>query len=249
MSRLSTRTAIVTGAAKGIGAAIAKALGSEGAAVVVNYRQDASGAGRVVREITEKGGRAVAVQGDVSQSADVERVFAGARDAFGPVTVLVNNAGIATFEPLTAATAETLRAQVDTNVLGPLLTMQALAAQEDIDGASIINVSTAGTFSLPAYAGVYAATKSALEALTVVAAKELGPRGIRVNAIAPSPTDTEGVRAMGWIGTDLERASIANTPLGRTGTPDDYGPVAAFLASDDARWITGDVLLASGGQR
>jgi 3-oxoacyl-[acyl-carrier protein] reductase len=249
MSRLSTRTAIVTGAAKGIGAAIARALAAEGAAVVVNYRSDAEAAGRVVREIEEQGGRAVAVRADVTSRAEVSRLFAAAREAYGPVNVLVNNAGISAFEPVVAITEEDFHRRMDTNVLGPILTTQALAAQDDLDGASIINVSTAGTFSLPAYAGLYVASKSALDALTVVAAKELGPRGIRVVGIAPSPTDNETNRANGWVGSELEKASIAATPLGRTGVPGDYAPLVAFLASDDARWITGDTLLVSGGQR
>lgn len=243
------RTAIVTGASKGLGAGIAKTLAETGAAVVVNYRADAQGAERVVAEITAKGGQAIAVQADVAGSDDVRRLFDRAREAFGPVDVLVNNAAVATFVPLSAITAEQFQREVTTNFLGTILTTQALAAQEDIGTASIINISTAGTLTHPPYTSLYVATKSAVNAFTIVTAKELGPRGIRVNAIMPGPSDTEGTRAMRYAGSDLEAQSIAATPLGRTGTPDDYGPIVAFLASDDARWITGDVILASGGMR
>jgi 3-oxoacyl-[acyl-carrier protein] reductase len=249
VSRLNTRTAIVTGAAKGIGAAIARSLAAEGAAVVVNYRSDAAAAERVVREITGKGGRAVAIQADVADADDVRRLFASAREAYGPVDVLVNNAAVFTFAPITAITVDQFHREIDTNLLGTVLTTQALAAQEDLGPASIINVSTAGTFTHPEYAGLYVASKSAVNAFTLIAAKEFGPRGIRVNAIAPGPSDTEGTRAMGYAGSEQEAASVAATPLGRTGTPDDYGPVAAFLASEDARWITGDIMLVSGGLR
>jgi 3-oxoacyl-[acyl-carrier protein] reductase len=250
MSRLSTRSAIVTGAGRGIGAGIARKLAAEGAAVVVNYREDEEGAGKVVAGITADGGRAVAVRADVTDPDDVGRLFTAARESFGrPVDVLVNNVGAATFGPIQAITAADFQRLVTTNVFAAIATTQALAGQDDVGPASIVNVSTAGTLSLPAYAGLYVATKSALNAFTVVAAKELGPRGIRVNAIAPGPSDTEGNRANGWVGSDLEAASIAATPLGRTGTPDDYAPVAAFLASDEAAWITGDVILVSGGQR
>jgi len=243
------RTAIVTGASKGIGAGIARSLAEAGAAVVVNYRSDAPGAERVVEHIRAAGGRAIAVAGDVSVAADVASLFRAARTEFGPVDILVNNAGIATFAPLTAITAHDYRRQMDTNFWSVVQTTQALAAQEDIDGASIINVSTGGTLQHPAYGSMYVATKSAVEAFTIIAAKELGPRGIRVNGIAPGPSDTEGTRTSGFVGSDMESASILATPLGRSGRPDDYGPVAAFLASDAARWITGDVILVSGGQR
>ncbi|MEJ3403201.1 SDR family oxidoreductase [Rathayibacter sp. YIM 133350] len=249
MNTLTNRTAIVTGASKGIGAGIAAELGKAGAAVVVNYRTDAAGAERVARAITANGGRAVAVQGDVGQEAEVSRLFHAARAEFGPVDILVNNAGVATFGPLTAITREEFNRQITTNLYGTILATQALAGQEDIDRASIINVSTGGTLQFPAYGSLYVATKSAVEAFTVISAKELGPRGIRVNGIAPGPSDTEGTRSSGFVGSDLEAASLAATPLGRTGTPDDYGPVVAFLASDDARWITGDIILVSGGQR
>ena len=249
MSTLANRVAIVTGASKGIGAGIARALAGAGAAVVVNFRTDAAGAERVVQGITAKGGRALAVRGDIAEAADVSAVFHAARAEFGPVDILVNNAGVATFGPLTAITSEEFNRQIGTNLYGTILTTQALAAQEDLDSASIINVSTGGTLQFPAYGSLYVATKSAVEAFTIVSAKELGPRGIRVNGIAPGPSDTEGTRSSGFVGSDMEAASVGATPLGRTGTPDDYGPVVAFLASDDARWITGDIILVSGGQR
>ncbi|WP_345803296.1 SDR family oxidoreductase [Microbacterium sp. AZCO] len=249
MNSLADRTAIVTGASKGIGAGIATALAAAGAAVVVNYRSDQLGADRVVRGITAAGGRALAVQGDVADAADVRMLFDTARTEFGPVDILVNNAGVVTFAPLTAISADDFHRMIGTNFWGTVQTTQALAAQDDIDGAAIVNVSTAGTLQFPAFGSLYVATKSAVEAFTIIAAKELGPRGIRVNGIAPGPSDTEGTRSSGFVGSDLESASVAATPLGRTGTPEDYGPLVAFLASDDARWITGDIILASGGQR
>ncbi|GAB3721949.1 glucose 1-dehydrogenase [Amycolatopsis oliviviridis] len=249
MSSNNARTAIVTGASKGLGAGMAKALAETGAAVVVNYREDVEGADRVVAEITAKGGQAVAVQADVSSGDDVRHLFGQAREAYGPVDVLVNNAAVATFAPLSDITEDEFQREMTTNLLGTILTTQALAAQDDIDAASIVNVSTAGAVTLPQYASLYVASKSAVNAFTIVAAKELGPRGIRVNAIMPGPSDTEGTRAMGYAGSDQEAQAIAATPLGRSGTPGDYGPLVAFLASDDARWITGDVILASGGLR
>ncbi|MDQ0771852.1 3-oxoacyl-[acyl-carrier protein] reductase [Streptomyces aurantiacus] len=249
MSSNNARTAIVTGASKGLGAGIAKALAGAGAAVVVNYRVDAEGAERVVADITAKGGRAIAVQADVAGGDDVRRLFDRAREVYGPVDVLVNNASVVTFAPLSGITEEEFQREMTTNVLGTILTTQAMAAQDDIDAGSIINVSTAGTVSHPPYASLYVASKSAVNAFTVITAKELGPRGIRVNAIMPGPSDTEGTRAIGYVGSEQEAQTIAATPLGRTGTPDDYGPLVTFLASDDARWITGDVILASGGMR
>ncbi|BCL25241.1 glucose 1-dehydrogenase [Streptomyces aurantiacus] len=249
MSSNNARTAIVTGASKGLGAGIAKALAGTGAAVVVNYRVDAEGAERVVADITAKGGRAIAVQADVAGGDDVRRLFDRAREVYGPVDVLVNNASVVTFAPLSDITEEEFQREMTTNVLGTILTTQALAAQDDIDAGSIINISTAGTVSHPPYASLYVASKSAVNAFTVITAKELGPRGIRVNAIMPGPSDTEGTRAIGYVGSEQEAQTIAATPLGRTGTPDDYGPLVTFLASDDTRWITGDVILASGGMR
>jgi 3-oxoacyl-[acyl-carrier protein] reductase len=250
MNTLQNRTALVTGAAKGIGAHLAVALAKEGAAVVVNFRTDATGAQRVVDAIAGAGGRAIAVRGDVGRRADVEELFATARNAFGRVDTLVNNAAVATFAPLSAMTDQNLHQQVSTNFFGPMLTMQAFAAQPDLDAsASIINISTAGTSTHPEYSSVYVATKSALNSATRIVAKELAPRGIRVNAVAPSVSDTDGTRAMGFVGSPMADAAIADIPLGRLGTPEDYGPVVTFLASDAARWITGEILFASGGQQ
>ncbi|RZS77915.1 3-oxoacyl-[acyl-carrier protein] reductase [Motilibacter rhizosphaerae] len=250
MSDLKNRTALVTGASKGIGAHLASALAAAGAAVVVNYRTDAAGAQRVVDDIVAAGGQALAVQGDVGQRADVEAMFTAARNAFGPVDILVNNAAVVAFAPLSALTEEDFHRQVDTNVLGPLLTMQAFAAQDDLGrSASIVNISTAGTSTHPPFSSVYVATKSALNSATRVAARELAPRGVRVNAVAPSASDTDGTRAMGFPGSPAAEAAVAEIPLGRLGVPEDYGQVVAFLASDAARWITGEVLFVSGGQR
>ncbi|MGA5299709.1 SDR family NAD(P)-dependent oxidoreductase [Nucisporomicrobium flavum] len=249
MNTLQNRTAVVTGAAKGIGAGIAAHLATAGANVVVNYRSDEAAAARVVASITALGGQAIAVRADVSQAADVAELFRAARHAFGPVDILVNNAGVYSFAPLTAVSAGDFEQQVGTNVLGTLLTMQAFAGQDDLGPASIVNVSTAGTMSHPPYAGLYVATKSAVNALTVVAAKELAARGIRVNAIAAGVSDTDGTRAMGFIGSAQAQQAVAEIPLGRLGAPDDYGPVVTFLSSDAARWITGDIVLVSGGQR
>jgi 3-oxoacyl-[acyl-carrier protein] reductase len=249
MNTLQNHTAVVTGAAKGIGAGIAAHLATAGANVVVNYRSDGDAAARVVASITALGGQAIAVRADVSQAAEVAELFRAARHAFGPVDILVNNAGVYSFAPLTAVSASDFERQVGTNVLGTLLTMQAFAGQGDLGSASIVNVSTAGTMSHPPYAGLYVATKSAVNALTLVAAKEFAARGIRVNAIAAGVSDTDGTRAMGFIGSAQAQQAVADIPLGRLGTPDDYGPVVTFLASDAARWITGDILLVSGGQR
>ena len=246
---LSGRTALVTGASKGIGARIAIELAAAGASVIVNYRTDQAGAERVVKQITEAGGRALPVGADVARSGDVASLFTTARQAFGPVDVLVNNAGVVEFLPLGAYTEEQYRRTTDTNFWGPMLTMQALVGQSDVGAASIINVSTAGTTTLPAYASLYVATKAALNAATVIAAKELGPRGIRVNAIAPGVSDTEGTRAMGFVGSPLAEQAVTEIPLGRLGRPDDYGPVVVFLASEAARWITGAIVHVSGGQR
>ncbi|GLY29031.1 SDR family oxidoreductase [Kineosporia sp. NBRC 101731] len=246
---LSNRTALVTGASKGIGARIATELAAAGAAVIVNYRSDESGADRVVKEITENGGRAVAVRADVGRSDEVKALFATARETFGTVDVLVNNAAISEFAPLGAYTDEQYRRHTDTNFWGPMLTMQELIGQTDLGPASIINISTAGTTTLPPYASLYVATKAALDAASVIAAKELGPRGIRVNTVAPSVSDTDGTRSSGFIGSPLADQAVAQIPLGRLGTPDDYGQVVVFLASDAARWITGAHLHVSGGQR
>jgi 3-oxoacyl-[acyl-carrier protein] reductase len=249
MASLTGRTALVTGASKGIGAHIAASLAAAGAAVAVNYVNDHQGAASVVERITAAGGRAIAVQADVSTPEGVTRLFTTVAQELGRVDVLVNNAGAYSFAPVEAITLEDFHRQVDTNLLATILTTQAFVAQRGLAGGSIVNLSTSGTTSLPTYSGLYVATKAAVDAFTVISAKELGSRGIRVNAIAPSASDTEGTRAMGFIGSEVAEQTAASIPLGRLGEPGDYGPVVAFLASDDARWITGDVILVSGGQR
>jgi 3-oxoacyl-[acyl-carrier protein] reductase len=247
MSKLKNKVALVTGASKGIGAGIAKALGAAGAAVVVNYASDAAGAERVVNEIVRHDGRAIAVQGDVAKAADVERLFAEARREFGAPDIVVNNAGVFRFDTLEAVTGAEFHREFDTNVLGPLLVTQEAAKHFGEAGGSVINVSSVvGTNPGPGMA-VYASTKAALDSITRVLAQELGPRRIRVNSLSPGFTETEGSRDLGIFGTDTERQLVARTPLGRAGQPDDIGTVAVFLASDDASWITGETLRVAGG--
>jgi 3-oxoacyl-[acyl-carrier protein] reductase len=249
MSRLNNKVAVVTGASKGIGAGIAKSLAAEGASVVVNYASSKESADRVVAEIVKNGGKAVAVQGDVSKASDVKRIFAETRKAFGTLDVLVNNAGVYEFTPLGEITEEQFHRQFNTNVLGLLLASQEAVKQFGPDGGSIINIgSTASTVTPPATA-VYTATKGAVDAVTRVLAKELGPKKIRVNSINPGVVDTEGTRAIGFIGGDMQKQFEAQTPLGRIAQPEDIGPIAVFLASADSGWLTGETLLASGGLR
>ncbi len=247
MSKLSGRTAVVTGASKGIGAGIAKGLAAEGAAVVVNYASSKDGAEKVVAEIKGKGGKAIAVQGDVSKAADVKKIFAEAHQAFGRLDILVNNAGVYQFSPLEGITEEEFHRHFNTNVLGVLLATQEAARYFGDGGGSVINISSAVTELNVPQTAVYTATKGAVDSVTRVLAKELGPRKIRVNSINPGVVETEGTSAAGVIGSDFEKQLVAQTPLGRAGTPDDIAPVAVFLASDDSRWLTGDTLLASGG--
>jgi 3-oxoacyl-[acyl-carrier protein] reductase len=247
VSKLQGRVALVTGGAKGIGRAISVALASAGAAVGVNYATDSGAAERAVAEIADAGGRAIAVQGDQSRAADVERVFAEVADAFGPVDVLVNNAAVFSYQPVEDITEAEFRRQYDTNVLGPILTIQAFIKQVSPNGGSIINISSAGTAVRNPGSALYTSTKGALVILTQILAKELGGRHIRVNAIAPGATDTEGARALGVIDSERADRLMAATPFARLGRPDDISPVAVFLASDDAYWITGDVIFATGG--
>jgi 3-oxoacyl-[acyl-carrier protein] reductase len=246
LSKLTSKVAVVTGASKGIGAAIARALAAEGAAVVVNYATSKTGADAVVQAIAKAGGKAIAVQGGVSKADQAEGVIEAAVKAFGRLDVLVNNAGIAEFTPIEAVTEDSYRRIFDLNVLGVLLTTQA-ALKHLGDGGSIINISSVVTSALPAQMSVYTGSKGAVDAITGVLAKELGARKIRVNAINPGTVETEGTRAQGFIGSELETSIVAQTPLGRTGQPDDIARVAVFLASDDARWMTGEKLVASGG--
>jgi 3-oxoacyl-[acyl-carrier protein] reductase len=240
---------VVTGASKGIGAGIAKALAAEGAAVVVNYASSREGADKVVAEIVAAGGKALAVQGDVAKAADVTRLFAETKTAFGSVDVLVNNAGVYQFAPLDGVTEDEFHRQFNTNVLGLLLTTQEAARHFGPEGGSVINISSGAVqMNLPE-TSTYTATKASVDAITRVLSKELGPRKIRVNAISPGAVETEGVHAMGIIGSDFEKHLTSQTPLGRMGQPTDIAPVAVFLASADSGWLTGEVILASGGLR
>ena len=250
MSRLSGKIAVVTGASKGIGAGIAKGLAAEGAAVVVNYASSKDGAERVVADIKGKGGKAIAVQGDVAKTADVKKVFAETKQAFGRLDILVNNAGVYySFLPLEEVTEEDFHRHFNVNVLGLLLATREAAKLFGDEGGSVINIGSAVTELNSPNTVVYTATKGAVDAVTRVLAKELGPRKIRVNSINPGLVDTEGTHAMGVIGNDFEKQFVAQTPLGRTGQPDDIAPVAVFLASDELRWVTGDTLVVSGGLR
>ncbi|HEU0072227.1 MAG TPA: glucose 1-dehydrogenase [Alphaproteobacteria bacterium] len=249
MSDLKGKVAVVTGASKGIGAGIAKSLAEAGAAVVVNYAASREGADKVVADITAKGGKAVAVQGDVSKLADVQRLFAETKQAFGRLDVLVNNAGIYKFVPLEDITEQEYRRQFDVNVLGTILATQEAAKLFGPEGGSVINLSSvASEYGIPG-ATVYAATKGAVDTITLVLAKELAPRKIRVNTIAPGGVETEGTHTIGIIGSDMETQMIAQTPLGRLGQPDDVARVALFLASDQSGWVTGERLTVSGGMR
>src|SRR5882672_75071 len=249
MSKLKGKVAIVTGASKGIGAGIAKGLGAEGASVVVNYSSDKAGAERVVAEINGNGGKALAVQGDVSKSADVERIFAEAKRIYGKVDVLVNNAGVYKFEPLEAVTEDEFHREFNTNVLGPILAIRESVKHFGAGGGSVINVSSVVSEKGLPGAVVYAATKSALDSVTRVLASELGPRKIRVNTIAPGGVNTEGTRSAGVVGGDFEKQIVSQTPLGRFGQPDDIARIAVFLASEDSAWLTGERITASGGFR
>jgi 3-oxoacyl-[acyl-carrier protein] reductase len=249
MSKLSNKVAVVTGASKGIGAGIAKSLAAAGASVVVNYSSSREGAEKVVAAITKAGGKAVAVQADVSKPADIARLFAETKKAFGTADILVNNAGIYKFEPLQDVTAEEFHRQFNTNVLGLLLTSQAAANQFSKAGGSIINISSVVASNALPQSSVYSATKAAVDSISRTLAAELGPRNIRVNSLNPGGTVTEGLESAGVVGSDMEKYMVANTPLGRLGQPDDIAKVAVFLASDDAGWVTGQAITASGGLR
>jgi 3-oxoacyl-[acyl-carrier protein] reductase len=248
MSKLAGKVAIVTGASKGIGAAIAKALAADGASVVVNYASSKAGAQAVVQEITAAQGKAVAVGGDVSKAADTRAIVDAALAEFGRLDILVNNSGVYEFAALGEITEEHYRRQFDINVLGVLLMTQA-ASRHLGEGASVINIGSVVTRSPSPESAVYSGTKGAVDAITLVLAHELGPRKIRVNALAPGMVLTEGTQTAGISGSDFESMAIAQTPLGRIAQPRDIATVAAFLASDDAGWLTGEILYASGGRR
>lgn len=250
MGQLSGKVAVVTGASKGIGAGIARSLAEAGASVVVNYASSKEGADKVVGDIKAKGGKAVAVQADMSKSTDVKRLFAETKKAFGgTVDVLVNNAGIYKFQPLEEITESEFHRHFNTNVLGPILATQEAAKHFGPSGGSVINISSVASESPTPGASVYSATKGALDTLTNVLARELAPKKIRVNTIAPGGVETEGVHAAGIMGTDFEKQIISGTPLGRLGQPDDIARVAVFLASDQSGWLTGERISASGGFR
>ncbi len=247
MSKLTGKVAIVTGASKGIGAGIAKELAAAGASVVVNYSSSREGADQVVAEITGKGGKAVAVQGDVSNAADVLRLFAETEKAYGSLDVLVNNAGVFQFDPLEAVTETEFHREFNTNVLGPILMTQEAVKRFGPEGGSVINIGSVVVRNPPPGAVVYVATKGALDSVTRVLASELGPKKIRVNSINPGGVETEGAHTAGIIGSDFEKQMVARTPLGRIGQPDDIARVAVFLASPESSWMTGEILVASGG--
>lgn len=249
MSTLKGKVAVVTGASKGIGAGIAKALASAGAAVVVNYASSKEGAERVVDEITQNGGKAIAVQGDVSKETDVQRLFAETSKAYGSLDVLVNNAGIYQFQPLESVTEQEFHREFNTNVLGLILATREAVKYFGPQGGSVINVGSVASSVTPPNSVVYTATKGAVDAVTRVLAKELGPKKIRVNSINPGGVATEGTQDAGIVGSDFEKQMISQTPLGRFGQPEDIAPVAVFLASQASGWLTGEVLRASGGLR
>ncbi|MEI8702060.1 SDR family NAD(P)-dependent oxidoreductase [Mesorhizobium sp. ISC15] len=249
MSKLNGKVAIVTGASKGIGAGIAKGLAAAGAAVVVNYASSREGADRVVAAIKAAGGRAIAVHGDVSQAADVRRLFEAAKSSFGAVDILVNNAGVFAFEPLEAVTEAEFHREFDTNVLGTILTIREAVSHFGAGGGSVINISSVASLNPQPNSLVYAATKGAVDSITLSMSRELGARNIRVNAIAPGGVDTEGLQRIGIVGSEFEKQVIAMTPLGRFGQPDDIARIAVFLASDDGSWLTGERITASGGWR
>jgi 3-oxoacyl-[acyl-carrier protein] reductase len=249
MGKLTNKVAIVTGASKGIGAAIAKSLAAEGASVVVNYASSKEGAEKVVAEITGKGGKALAVQGDFSKQADISKVFAETKKAYGRLDTLVNNAGVYEFLPLEQVTEESFHTTFNLNVLGLILSSQEALKYFGPEGGSIINIGSVASRTHPPTSTVYSATKGAVDSVTGVLANELGPKKIRVNSINPGMVETEGVHTAGFIGSDFQKELETRTPLGRIGQPKDIGPIAVFLASDDSSWLTGELILAGGGLR
>jgi 3-oxoacyl-[acyl-carrier protein] reductase len=248
MSKLKGKVAVVTGASKGIGAAIAKSLAAEGASVVVNYASSKAGADAVVAEISKAGGKAVAVGGDVSKAADAKGIADAAVKHFGRLDILVNNSGVYEFGALDNITEEHFHKQFNVNVLGLLLTTQA-AARHMGEGGSVINISSLVTRIVPPESAVYTGTKGAVDAITGVLSRELGARKIRVNAVNPGIVETEGTHAAGFIGSEFESHAVSQTPLGRIGQPSDIASIVTFLASDDSYWLTGEQLFAAGGLR
>ena len=249
MAKLSNKVAVVTGASKGIGAAIAERLGSEGAKVVVNYAHDKAGAEKVVAKIKRAGGDALAVQADVSKADDIKKLFAATTNAFGKVDILVNNAGVYEFKALDAVDEAHYRKIFDLNVLGLLLTTKEAVSHMNGEGGSIINVSSIASKSPAPNSSVYSATKGAVDVISRTLALELAPRKIRVNSLLPGATKTEGLKALPEFAQGFEELAVARTPLGRMGTADDIAKAALFLASEDSGWITGEELLVGGGIR
>jgi 3-oxoacyl-[acyl-carrier protein] reductase len=249
MGKLTGKVAVVTGASKGIGAGIAKELAAQGASVVVNYASSKEGAEKVVAEITKAGGKAIAVGGSVAKAAEIAQLFAETKKAYGKVDVLVNNAGVYAFAGLEEITEEEVDRMFDTNVKGLLLATKAGVALFPPEGGSVINIGSVASEQTPPTSAVYSGTKGAVDVITRVFAKELGPKKIRVNSVNPGPVVTEGFKSAGIAGSDFEKGMIQGTPLGRLGQPDDVATVVAFLASDDARWVTGSLLQAAGGLR
>jgi 3-oxoacyl-[acyl-carrier protein] reductase len=248
MSKLTGKVALVTGASKGIGAGIARALAAEGAAVVVNYASSRAGADAVVADIAKAGGKAVAVRGDVSRAADARALADAAIEHFGRLDILVNNSGVYEFGALEEITEEHYHKQFNVNVLGLLLVTQA-AARHMGEGGSIVNISSLVTRIVPPASAVYTGTKGAVDAITGVLSQELGPRRIRVNAVNPGVVETEGTHSAGFIGSEFEAGAVAKTPLGRIGQPRDIASIVTFLASDDSYWLNGEILFAAGGLR
>jgi 3-oxoacyl-[acyl-carrier protein] reductase len=247
MGKLANQVAVVTGASKGIGAAIARALAAEGASVVVNYASSREGADRVVKEITSAGGKAVAVQGDVSKQADITKLFAETKKAYGKLNILVNNAGIYQFAPLADVTDELFHSHFNLNVLGLLLTTKEAVKLMGEEGGSVINIGSVVSTIFPPNSSVYTATKAAVDAITAVLAKELGPRKIRVNSINPGMIETEGTHTAGFIKSDFQKWIESQSPLGRIGQVDDISPTAVYLASSDSKYLTGEFLRVTGG--
>lgn len=248
MSKLTGKVALVTGASKGIGAGIARALAAEGAAVVVNYASSRTGADAVVADIAKAGGKAVAVRGDVSKAADAKALADAAIEHFGRLDILVNNSGVYEFGALEQITEEHYHKQFNVNVLGLLLVTQA-SAKHMGEGGSIVNISSLVTRIVPPASAVYTGTKGAVDAITGVLPQELGPRKIRVNAVSPGVVETEGTHSAGFIGSEFETGAVAKTPLGRIGQPKDIASIVTFLASDDSYWLNGEILFAAGGAR
>ena len=247
--KLAGKVAVVTGASKGIGAGISKVLAAEGASVVINYASSKEGADQVVNEIVKEGGQAIAVRADVAKTKDIEQLFAETKKAFGRLDILVNNAGVYRFAPLEETTEDEFHRQFSINVFGLIMATREALKYFGAEGGSVINIGSTASSLTPPATVVYTATKGAVDAVTRVLAKELGPKKIRVNSINPGVIETEGYQTLGVSGSDFEKQAIAQTPLGRIGYPRDIAPVVTFLASSDSAWITGELLQVAGGLR